>query len=171
MITVRAPAIWKARRRPNTPSPAPDLAEAGVAGRQHRPLGALEVEGGDFLGGQDAVLLIRLRGLAPVRAGEGQAGQQQRILDRGRRPPARRHQAADGACRREAVAGAGFAEEEAMRGEVDDAVAGQRALDDVSFASAPVSTFTATPSDCDQSRDTSAASRPVPGKSPNRIVP
>ena len=67
-MTVRAPAIWNARRSPRTPFSGL-IYQAGVARRQDGPLRALQVERRDFLGGQDAVLLIARaarRRLAPA---------------------------------------------------------------------------------------------------------
>src|SRR6185369_7598132 len=57
-----------------------DLAESGFAGGEHGPLRAMEVERRDLFRGQDAVISLRTNRSAPVRAGEREPGDEQRIL-------------------------------------------------------------------------------------------
>src|SRR5947207_15654798 len=56
-----------------------DLAKSGIAGREHRPLGALQVESGNLFGVEDAAALTRTR--QRVDPGERESREDQRVVD------------------------------------------------------------------------------------------
>jgi len=58
----------------------PDLSESRVAGRQHGPFDSVQVQACDLFRRQNPIVLVELRGAAAIRAGEGQPGEEQRVL-------------------------------------------------------------------------------------------
>ena len=107
----------------------PDLSEPGIARREHRPFDAVEIQRGHFLRGQDPIVLVEADGATAIGAGQGQTRQEERVLaaflGEARGSGRRRRRASAGAGRRRTR----LADEEAMRGEMHDAPAGNRLLD------------------------------------------
>ena len=86
MMTVRAPAIWNARRRPEHAFAGLDLARDRSRRRTAPPTRASQIERRDLLGRQDAVVFVRPGRGPPVGAGQGEAGEEQRVVGHGAEP-------------------------------------------------------------------------------------